>query len=104
MLLEPNHRCLPSFPTRRSSDLCSFSSRIGLNMATTSILEARCVIIGAGPAGMTQRASRDRKSTRLNYSHTVISYAVFYLKKKIRGKTSHDAHHRPLLVMRSNLS
>src|SRR5215204_7302347 len=33
---------------------------------------------GAGcPAG-----SRDRKSTRLNSSHTVISYAVFCLKKK----------------------
>src|SRR5260221_2904257 len=28
------------------------------------------------------RRSRDRKSTRLNSSHTVISYAVFCLKKK----------------------
>src|SRR5438132_13779355 len=28
-------------------------------------------------------AQRDRKSTRLNSSHTVISYAVFCLKKKI---------------------
>src|SRR5215204_684006 len=28
---------------------------------------------------------RDRKSTRLNSSHTVISYAVFCLKKKKRG-------------------
>src|SRR5438034_8231512 len=27
--------------------------------------------------------ARDRKSTRLNSSHTVISYAVFCLKKKI---------------------
>src|SRR5690625_7074505 len=27
--------------------------------------------------------SRDRKSTRLNSSHVAISYAVFYLKKKI---------------------
>src|SRR5437588_3552487 len=27
-------------------------------------------------------AGRDRKSTRLNSSHTVISYAVFCLKKK----------------------
>ena len=26
----------------------------------------------------------DRKSTRLNYSHTVISYAVFCLKKKTK--------------------
>src|SRR5438034_6318300 len=28
------------------------------------------------------RGRRDRKSTRLNSSHTVISYAVFCLKKK----------------------
>src|SRR5438132_9905374 len=28
----------------------------------------------------------DRKSTRLNSSHTVISYAVFCLKKKIETK------------------
>src|SRR5260221_1474769 len=34
---------------------------------------------------------RDRKSTRLNSSHTVISYAVFCLKKKkIRRKEPHD--------------
>src|SRR5438034_4768098 len=29
---------------------------------------------------------RDRKSTRLNSSHTVISYAVFCLKKKKKKK------------------
>src|SRR2546426_9101728 len=32
---------------------------------------------------------RDRKSTRLNSSHLVISYAVFCLKKK---KNRHDKH------------
>src|SRR5258708_22394099 len=30
-----------------------------------------------------QKATRDRKSTRLNSSHQIISYAVFCLKKKI---------------------
>src|SRR5256885_7072187 len=35
------------------------------------------------PAG----ASQDRKSTRLNSSHLVISYAVFCLKKKIKQYT-----------------
>src|SRR5260221_10695599 len=34
-----------------------------------------------GPATRARR-ERDRKSTRLNSSHTVISYAVFCLKKK----------------------
>src|SRR5947207_3676107 len=33
--------------------------------------------------------SRDRKSTRLNSSHTVISYAVFCLKKK-KKETQHQ--------------
>src|SRR5256886_5943071 len=43
--------------------------------------------------------TRDRKSTRLNSSHSQISYAVFCLKKKqrqqIRGPTQHSAtsHH-----------
>src|SRR5256885_10171334 len=31
-------------------------------------------------------AAEDRKSTRLNSSHLVISYAVFCLKKKIQAK------------------
>src|SRR5687768_17783703 len=31
---------------------------------------------------------RDRKSTRLNSSHGYISYAVFCLKKKKRGRTT----------------
>src|SRR5256885_6406989 len=38
---------------------------------------------GATPAPSTRIcAARDRKSTRLNSSHLVISYAVFCLKKK----------------------
>src|SRR5256886_12468599 len=36
-----------------------------------------------GSSGSTTR--RDRKSTRLNSSHSQISYAVFCLKKKTRG-------------------
>src|SRR5438034_6283195 len=34
----------------------------------------------------------DRKSTRLNSSHTVISYAVFCLKKKNRISLSESGH------------
>src|SRR5256885_8677918 len=36
-----------------------------------------------GGAASTARMRSDRKSTRLNSSHLVISYAVFCLKKKI---------------------
>src|SRR5256885_7531392 len=42
------------------------------------------VVDGRGPGG---RVGGDRKSTRLNSSHLVISYAVFCLKKK--NKTTH---------------
>src|SRR5438552_14687879 len=39
--------------------------------------------ISATPGGTTATsATRDRKSTRLNSSHQIISYAVFCLKKK----------------------
>src|SRR5258708_15714972 len=34
------------------------------------------------PRKASPRAKRDRKSTRLNSSHQIISYAVFCLKKK----------------------
>src|SRR5688500_5535297 len=45
--------------------------------ATTLILALWC------PSALAQSRA-DRKSTRLNSSHLVISYAVFCLKKKIR--------------------
>src|SRR5438132_9651809 len=35
---------------------------------------------------------RDRKSTRLNSSHTVISYAVFCLKKKKNDKQTKSTY------------
>src|SRR5438132_8196229 len=40
------------------------------------------------------RGNEDRKSTRLNSSHTVISYAVFCLKKK-KSNTDHDTPNLP---------
>src|SRR5258708_16244634 len=38
------------------------------------------------------RFSRDRKSTRLNSSHQIISYAVFCLKKKNTPSPPHDSY------------
>src|SRR5256885_11825575 len=48
-------------------------------------LAAGLLLVAAGHRP--RRAFGDRKSTRLNSSHLVISYAVFCLKKK----THHDA-------------
>src|SRR5438034_6461491 len=39
-----------------------------------------------------QRPEQDRKSTRLNSSHTVISYAVFCLKKKTNTARQGNNH------------
>src|SRR5260221_6733007 len=49
------------------------------------------VVTGAGPGLLAGPGLRvgDRKSTRLNSSHTVISYAVFCLKKHNIRRTIH---------------
>src|SRR5260221_9813822 len=43
---------------------------------------AAAAAVVLGDVGAQQAQLSDRKSTRLNSSHTVISYAVFCLKKK----------------------
>src|SRR5256885_6253767 len=67
-------------PSRRS---CSGGvSQRGKTMRSDGKSDAICwrVTTPAGPARLLCR--EDRKSTRLNSSHLVISYAVFCLKKK----------------------
>src|SRR2546430_9445895 len=47
------------------------------------------------------RLGQDRKSTRLNSSHSQISYAVFCLKKKKRLNALHQLRHRITLLSTS---
>src|SRR5438034_2405565 len=54
----------------------------------------------AGRRGYSMLPLRDRKSTRLNSSHTVISYAVFCLKKKKKKKKNKQ----PMYITRRNLT
>src|SRR5947207_2488944 len=57
--------------------------------ALTAIRKTELIFIpSTGPSvdDVVERNASDRKSTRLNSSHTVISYAVFCLKKKIDAK------------------
>src|SRR2546426_6759279 len=64
-----------------------FRCRAGVPICFTSLFRV-CVwqaIRGEGVVGPHSAPSRDRKSTRLNSSHLVISYAVFCLKKKRAG-------------------
>src|SRR5260221_10982831 len=57
-----------------------------------SLYDARQLLNGAPGSEVKLRIlrARDRKSTRLNSSHTVISYAVFCLKKKNLESTLHQ--------------
>src|SRR5438034_6245765 len=47
-----------------------------------AVVVAACAAISFASYALLVKTERDRKSTRLNSSHTVISYAVFCLKKK----------------------
>src|SRR2546426_1828823 len=53
-----------------------------MRVVDTPIAELGFAGIGVGAAMVGLRPVIDRKSTRLNSSHLVISYAVFCLKKK----------------------
>src|SRR5688572_25015393 len=72
---------LHSFPTRRSSDL---DRQIGDPRIAVGHLELlhHNEALGASKHGLIVDRLADRKSTRLNSSHSQISYAVFCLKKK----------------------
>src|SRR5438132_14038651 len=80
-------RDLHSFPTRRSSDLnidytvdhCRGGTHTSTCLGSPFLLTSGSI---QGVESMMLPLVRDRKSTRLNSSHTVISYAVFCLKKK----------------------
>src|SRR2546426_2418397 len=48
----------------------------------------RSLLLSQAATAVVCRRTRDRKSTRLNSSHLVISYAVFCLKKKKIKSTS----------------
>src|SRR5699024_12450302 len=87
---------LPSFPTRRSSDLSTGKGGAVefVSIVQRSVNHARSVLscVSQGSTSSKLRATTigaharslrvDRKSSRLNSSHVSISYAVFCLKKK----------------------
>src|SRR5689334_24688366 len=80
-------RDLHAFPTRRSSDLAATARCPGQRQAR-AVARERAAHSRASGAGHHQI---DRKSTRLNSSHSSISYAVFCLKKKKHKlRTVHD--------------
>src|SRR5260221_8768904 len=56
------------------------------------VFVALTYVLEPGALGEQKSKAADRKSTRLNSSHTVISYAVFCLKKKKNIKSAPNRH------------
>src|SRR5205085_10243340 len=90
-----SHQDLHSFPTRRSSDLllARAGQRLGqvrpgrldhgALLGELAVDRRRLQLDDELPGGdVLPFIGEDRKSTRLNSSHSQISYAVFCLKKK----------------------
>src|SRR5256885_139258 len=87
----PRSTLFPYTTLFRSAELLHHDSRRGLDRSTAGRLHGsrgRLAPLRLQPVASTRdrsiraRVARDRKSTRLNSSHLVISYAVFCLKKK----------------------
>src|SRR5438034_2406951 len=93
-----DHRDLHSFPTRRSSDLCGVTRLPAASPEPSSSEKAVESILTESTRNRfsMSRPFPDRKSTRLNSSHTVISYAVFCLKKK--KLTRHNKEQRSQIL------
>src|SRR2546430_4503336 len=87
------HRDLLSSPTRRSPDL-DLATDAGFHRHGAAYFACRDALALAKKDATPLRKPKptptpDRKSTRLNSSHSQISYAVFCLKKK----KNHDSTH-----------
>src|SRR5256885_7161806 len=82
------------FPTRRSSDLREDRGEAARRRVIRTAHDPRRERVDGG---LLEQQS-DRKSTRLNSSHLVISYAVFCLKKKIEKFNINKSCAQPSIV------
>src|SRR6267143_2830956 len=94
-LLFSRRLCIFHFPTRKSKSLWDevgdavifnspFWSKVnfGIGIVSSVVKTGFCASVPVRLAPMAGNLNGDRKSTRLNSSHSSISYAVFCLKKK----------------------
>src|SRR5258708_28671855 len=74
-----------TLPRKKTSAslLCAWSTTMDLNELVGQYVKLR-----DAKAALKKQWEGDRKSTRLNSSHQIISYAVFCLKKKKQRKTT----------------
>src|SRR2546427_4586452 len=81
MIRRPPRSTLFPYTTLFRSQIRSHQSRLHLRAFGAQSFHT-------GLAALSEPGRRDRKSTRLNSSHSQISYAVFCLKKKKKGTRS----------------
>src|SRR5438132_3075012 len=86
MIRRPPRSTLFPYTTlfRSSDDLRRQAGELGLNSHVRFLGHVQDTRPLYARASLCVLPSLDRKSTRLNSSHTVISYAVFCLKKKTK--------------------
>src|SRR5256885_12619663 len=96
----PRSTLFPYTTLFRSPAPLALSSELPGRIEPVRVAEVRARVAGIV---LRRHFEEDRKSTRLNSSHLVISYAVFCLKKKKKRyqssyitihSTVHNAHHR----------
>src|SRR5438132_2331021 len=90
MLRRPPRSTLFPYTTLFRSNEPKALPSVPMSTGTSSASSPKC---SSAPRPL---APTDRKSTRLNSSHTVISYAVFCLKKK-KKNTKKQLEHRHIL-------
>src|SRR5438034_5153809 len=93
MIRRPPRSTLFPYTTLFRSGLSAFQ-RLRARIRRSASLAARTAHRARRHLGGAARCPPDRKSTRLNSSHTVISYAVFCLKKKKKRKQIHTKTHK----------
>src|SRR2546430_7891161 len=80
----PRSTLFPYTTLFRSDNSCSIKS--GVTVTTATHARSMCI------SGACDKNWTDRKSTRLNSSHSQISYAVFCLKKKKKQHTDYGTN------------
>src|SRR5256885_9274847 len=97
MIRRPPRSTLFPYTTLFRSGVASvLSEEASVESSAGESSESDVAPIVAQPASLLTgdvRAALDRKSTRLNSSHLVISYAVFCLKKKTYQQTCREPHY-----------
>src|SRR3989475_5974705 len=95
MIRRPPRSTLFPYTTLFRSEVEAVERRtaIGKGASTIHTVEHLLAAVAAHEIDdLTVELSGDRKSTRLNSSHSQISYAVFCLKKKKKKKQSYIMH------------